>query len=90
MIGEVAYEWTGSLPEPARFKAEAGLAKAADRVTSQVGALQAKLRGDHLKTHLQQTALLNAQQVQQYNVLRGSVKDGAQAGDSHPSTGYRH
>jgi hypothetical protein len=22
--GEVAYEWTGSLPEPARFKAEGG------------------------------------------------------------------
>ena len=42
-----------------------------DRATAQVGALQARLRAEHLKTHLAQTALLTPGQVQRYAALRG-------------------
>lgn len=42
-----------------------------DRATRRVGALQARLRAEHLTTHLTQTALLSAEQVHRYNVLRG-------------------
>ncbi|MGH6609000.1 MAG: Spy/CpxP family protein refolding chaperone [Burkholderiaceae bacterium] len=39
--------------------------------TERVGNLQAKLRAEHLNTHLQQKALLTAEQVQRYSELRG-------------------
>jgi Spy/CpxP family protein refolding chaperone len=40
-------------------------------LTQQIGALQATLRAEHLHTHLQQTALLNPQQIAIYQNLRG-------------------
>ena len=49
---------------------------AVDAVTQHVGLLQARLRGEHLKTHLAQTALLEPRQVQQYVQLSGYT-DGA-------------
>ena len=42
-----------------------------DRATQRAGELQARLRSEHLTTHLTQTALLSAEQVRRYNELRG-------------------
>lgn len=46
-------------------------AAALSRLTAEIGALQAQLREEHLRTHLAQTALLSADQVRRYAVLRG-------------------
>jgi hypothetical protein len=40
-------------------------------LTQTIGRLQAALRAEHLQTHLEQTALLNAQQIADYRTLRG-------------------
>lgn len=40
-------------------------------MTSEIGTKQAQLRQEHLRTHLEQTALLDAAQVRRYNELRG-------------------
>lgn len=42
-----------------------------EAVTAEVGRISARLRAEHLTTHLQQTALLRPAQVQAYNALRG-------------------
>ncbi|MEY4562960.1 MAG: hypothetical protein RLZZ618_2237 [Pseudomonadota bacterium] len=42
-----------------------------DQAAARVGALHAQLRAEHLKTHLAQTALLNAHQIERYASLRG-------------------
>jgi hypothetical protein len=54
-----------------------------DRATARVGELQARLRAEHLKTHLAQTALLTPEQVHRYAALRGYEGSPAQAGDAH-------
>lgn len=41
------------------------------RLTAEIGELQAQLREEHLRTHLVQTALLSADQVRRYDMLRG-------------------
>jgi Spy/CpxP family protein refolding chaperone len=46
-------------------------AKRISELTQRIGVLQATLRGEHLQTHLAQTALLNAQQITSYQSLRG-------------------
>ena len=38
-----------------------------------IGRLQALIRSEHLRTHLQQTALLSTLQIKQYKALRGYV-----------------
>ena len=43
-------------------------------VTNGIGRLQALIRSEHLRTHLQQTALLSTLQIEQYKALRGYVK----------------
>jgi hypothetical protein len=40
-------------------------------LTGRIGAAQAQLREEHLRTHLQQTALLDSDQIRTYAVLRG-------------------
>ena len=48
--------------------------------TQHAARLHARLRAEHLNTHLTQTALLNAGQVRRYNVLRGyATPDGGAA-----------
>lgn len=42
-----------------------------EELTTAIGALQARLRTEHLQTHLKQTALLESQQVFAYQKLRG-------------------
>ena len=46
-------------------------AKGAEDLTAQIATLQARLRAEHLKTHLAQTALLSPRQVASYQSLRG-------------------
>ena len=42
-------------------------------VTNGIGRLQALIRSEHLRTHLEQTALLSTLQIEQYKALRGYV-----------------
>ena len=46
-------------------------ADAVDAATAEIGRIHARLRAEHLNTHLQQTALLRPEQVRAYNRLRG-------------------
>lgn len=46
-------------------------AAAVDAATRRVGERHAALRAEHLKTHLEQTALLNPRQIADYQRLRG-------------------
>ncbi|NRF71196.1 hypothetical protein HLB44_29805 [Aquincola sp. S2] len=46
-------------------------AESVEDAARDVGQLQARLRAEHLKTHLAQTALLSGEQVRTYNQLRG-------------------
>ncbi|HZH42846.1 MAG TPA: hypothetical protein VEY50_02000 [Lysobacter sp.] len=48
-----------------------------------IGALQAQLREVHLQTHLQQKALLSAQQVRRYAELRGYTDGGTHEHGRH-------
>jgi Spy/CpxP family protein refolding chaperone len=48
-------------------------------LTQRIGQLQATLRAEHLQTHLLQTALLNPQQIERYQSLRGYDKSAGQA-----------
>ncbi|MBS7793030.1 periplasmic heavy metal sensor [Roseococcus sp. SDR] len=52
--------------------------------TNRIGALQAALRAEHLRTHLAQTALLTPAQVTRYGELRGY------AGGPPAAPGHRH
>ncbi len=45
--------------------------EAVEAATAEVGRLQARLRAEHLNTHLQQTTLLRHEQVLAYNQARG-------------------
>lgn len=49
-------------------------AAAVERHTARIGALQAQIRASHLNTHLQQTRLLQGEQIAAYNALRGYSK----------------
>lgn len=40
-------------------------------LTSEIGQRQARLREEHLRTHVEQTVLLNSDQIQRYSALRG-------------------
>ena len=50
-------------------------ASSVDEATQKVALLQARLRAEHLKTHLTETALLTPAQVERYGVLRGYRSD---------------
>jgi hypothetical protein len=56
------------------------------RLTADIGVQQARLREEHLRTHLEQTALLDRQQIARYQQLRGYAAAGtepAPAGGHH-------
>ena len=42
-------------------------------MTDDIGRLQALIRAEHLRTHLEQTALLSSSQVERYRALRGYI-----------------
>jgi Spy/CpxP family protein refolding chaperone len=57
-----------------------------DAATRRVGELHAALRAEHLKAHLEQTALLSPRQIERYQVLRGYAAGAATA----PGHAHRH
>lgn len=46
-------------------------ASSVTQLTQRIGELQASLRAEHLQTHLAQTAMLSAEQIANYQALRG-------------------
>ena len=68
------------------FADRKAVAPAVDAATRRVGELNAALRAEHLNTHLEQTALLSAQQVARYQTLRGYDK----AVGHHPAMQHPH
>jgi hypothetical protein len=76
----------------ALFAARSANATAVDHATREVGLLHAKLRAEHLNTHLTQTALLSAEQVARYSVLRGydGAKPADAAGTAAPQPKHPH
>jgi hypothetical protein len=60
------------------------------RLTADIGRLQARLREEHLRTHLAQTAMLDAKQVERYSVLRGYASGAAGPAQPQPATGHKH
>ena len=60
-------------------------------LTREIGLKQAKLREEHLRTHLEQTALLTPEQVSRYAQLRGyAVAPGSQPAASEASQPKHH
>lgn len=57
---------------------------------ARIGALQGALRGVHLRTHLDQAALLTPAQVAQYNRLRGYGSASAPAPAGHDPARHGH
>ena len=55
-----------------------------EAATAEVGRISARLRAEHLNTHLQQTALLRPAQVQAYNQFRGYAAPPVVDGGRHP------
>jgi Spy/CpxP family protein refolding chaperone len=47
-----------------------------NELTERIGTLQARLRAEHLQTHLAQTALLSPEQIASYQLLRGYAQPG--------------
>ena len=70
----------------ALFASGAADAESVDRVLAQLGEAGARLRGSHLKTHLETRALLTPAQVERYVELRGY---GGAPADGH-GAGHRH
>lgn len=58
-------------------------------LTADIGRRQAELRQEHLRTHLEQTALLDEQQVRRYAQLRGYASEAPAAGGHHRHPGHR-
>ena len=53
------------------FRKQAARDEDVDRLTREIGVLQARIRAGHLRTHIAQTALLRPEQVARYQQLRG-------------------
>lgn len=53
------------------FAGKQAQAAAVDAATHRIGILQARVRAEHLNTHLTQTAWLSPQQIRRYSLLRG-------------------
>jgi Spy/CpxP family protein refolding chaperone len=67
----------------AAFASKTITAESLSRATAEIASLQGRLRDIHLSAHLAQSRVLDPQQVQQYDELRGYRKDTSPAGHSH-------
>jgi hypothetical protein len=56
------------------FAARTITAASLDRHTAEAARIQGRIRASHLRAHLKTTALLTAEQVHQYDMLRGYVE----------------
>ena len=66
----------------ALFASQQASAASIEKATREIGILQARLRAEHLATHVTQTALLDVRQIERYSVLRGYAE--AKAAESAP------
>jgi hypothetical protein len=60
------------------------------RLTAEIGSKQAQLREVHLRTHLDQTALLTSEQVRRYAELRGYTAMPAAGHEQQPQHPRKH
>lgn len=60
------------------------------RLTTEIGRLQAQLREEHLRTHIEQTDGLTHEQLQRYAVLRGYRTSGSPEGAGPAPSGKHH
>lgn len=60
----------------AAFASRQATPESVAQLTQRIGALQARLRAEHLRTHIAQTALLTPRQVRHYQALRGYAAAG--------------
>jgi hypothetical protein len=58
-------------------------------LTAEIGRRQAELRQEHLRTHLEQTALLDEHQIRRYAQLRGYTGTPGPGAGHTPHTGHR-
>lgn len=74
------------------FATRQATADTVEALARDVGLLQASLRAEHLKTHLAQRALFNAEQTRKYTELRGygSVGSSTSATPANTGHGTRH
>jgi outer membrane murein-binding lipoprotein Lpp len=68
-LGAEVVELEGQLD--ALFSGRNATAAAVDEKLDRIGAATARLRGSHLKTHIEATALMSPSQVERYAQLRG-------------------
>jgi Spy/CpxP family protein refolding chaperone len=59
-------------------------------LTGEAGRLQAQLREEHLRTHLEQAALLDERQLRRYGELRGYAAAAPAHGSGHQGHGGAH
>jgi hypothetical protein len=74
------------------FKVRNAKPSAVSAAAQHIGGLQARLRAEHLNTHVAQTALLNTTQIRRYAELRGYASEAGQ-GDgtsADPSKSTHH
>jgi hypothetical protein len=55
----------------ALFAGRTATAASVDAQLARIGSAQARVRGSHLKTHIEATALMTPEQVERYARLRG-------------------
>lgn len=65
-------------------------ATALSKLTANVGSRQARLREEHLRTHLEQAALLTPEQARRYGELRGYASQLAPGTQPHGHHGKHH
>jgi hypothetical protein len=71
------------------FQQKQAVPEDVDRATQMIAELQARLRAEHLKTHLAQTALLDAEQIARYAALRG-YREGATPASASSAPAHEH
>ena len=72
------------------FKERKASAASVSAASERVGAIQARLRAEHLNTHLAQTRLLSPEQVRRYAELRGYSDASSEGGGSHGHSKSTH
>lgn len=71
------------------FARKQAAADGVDLATQKIALLQARLRAEHLKTHLAQAALLDPEQMRRYAALRG-YGDAENPTPAHPAARHQH
>jgi Spy/CpxP family protein refolding chaperone len=73
----------------AAFAQKSIAAESLAKLTADIGSKQAQLRAEHLRTHLEQTALLTPEQIRRYEHLRGYAA-GSESGSTQQHRKMHH